>query len=172
MYYLIKPKDKFSYSRRWVVDDDGLVSVKHHYENYLKDPNKPVNRLKDFIYGEVYNINVDFGGMLSLDEPNIGIKDGKSTFKMPVSHLETFIFCLKNSKISTTFIGEVSTIGMQWCNLCFSPETIQRLLPKALTRFKNCEEMIEGAERDFREKIARINSDKLRIISLEKKKEE
>ncbi len=169
-YFIVKPRDKYSRSRHWFTDESGLFSLQSHYENYPKDPLNPTNRWNDFIYGETYSIDVDFGGMISLDEPRVTIRDGKSYFRMLVSHLECFTECLTDVKVNPRFPGSVCTIGMRWWNLCFSTETISRLIPKAEKRLKNCEEMIEGAARDFEEKLKKINTPTVKVISLRRKR--
>lgn len=167
-YYFIEPVEKFSPSRRWFTDELGLEGVKYRYENYGHVPSEYTNRWSDFKVSEVKTVNVDFGGMCSLDEPHVRLKDGKSgSFKMMVSHLPIFVASLEGFQEQEFFKG-IGCICLRWWNICLSMETAARLLPKAQKLLQNCEEMLEGAEKDFQRKLDEIQKKGGRVISLRK----
>ncbi len=171
-YYFIEPVNQFSPSRRWFTDEHGLEGVKFRYENYGHNPSEYINRWTDFKVTEVKTVKVDFGGMCSLDEPHVRVKDGKNgSFKMMVSHLPIFVACLEDFR-EDLFLKDmgIGCISMRWWNICLSLETASRILPKAKKLLENCEEMLEGAERDFQLKLEEIQKKGGKIISLRKKR--
>lgn len=151
-YFFIEPEDKHSISTRWFTDEEGFKAVQYRYQNYNKDPNNIVNRWHEFKYTEVKEVKIDFGGMISLDEPFVNVRDGDVTFKMLATHLEIFIDVLESSEESYRY-PNVMAHGMPWWNICLSLDTVKRILPTAKQLLVNCEEMIEGAERDFQNKL-------------------
>lgn len=168
-YYFIEPEDKHSLSRRWYADEFGLEAIKHRYQNYNKDPANVIDRWHEFKTTEVKEVKIDFGGMISLDEPHVKVHDGDVSFKMLVSHLSYFIDSLEKAIVeeSETYPGMVA-IGLRWWNVCLSQETAKRILPDAVKLFINCEEMIEGSRKDFQAKIDKINKTKINVISIRK----
>lgn len=168
-YYFVEPEDKQSLSRRWYADENGLAAIKHRYQNYNKDPTKPVDRWSEFKTTEVNQVNIDFGGMISLDEPSVNVHDGNVSFKMLVSHLPIFVASLEKAIVEDheTYPGIVS-IGLRWWNICISEDTAKRILPDAVKLLINCEEMLEGAERDFRQKLEEIQKKGGNVVSFRK----
>lgn len=161
-FYFVKPKDEASHSKRWIVDDGGLVALENHYRNYpTKIEGVTCDRWDEFGYELRPLITIDFGGMYWIDEPEVKIICDQTTFNMKVSHLPYFIEALKLDKLMDK--------GMWWCSIWFfhhvySDETRQIILDKAETLLQNCTEMIEGVERHKDNVFADINKDGVKII--------
>ena len=151
-------------SRRWITDELGLEAIKFRYENYDKDPNNIINRWSDFAVEETNQVYVDFGGMYCADEPEVRIKDGESFYSMQVSHLPFFVESLKKPQLSHRYEGAAYIPMWRW-NLCLSLKTIKRILPLARKLNKNCQEMLEGVERDWTEKINELNKSGVGLFS-------
>ncbi len=164
-YFYIHPIDIMAPSRRWITDERGLEAIKFRYENYDKDPQNLTNRWSDFEVEEIQDVVVDFGGMYCAAEPEVRIKDGESFYSLQVSHLPYFVESLKKPQHSERYEG-VAYIPMWRRHLCLSYETIERILPLARELNKNCQEMQEGVDRDWSERIAEINKNGGNILSI------
>ena len=162
--YHILPIDKFSASFRWFTDEAGLLYVKERYTNYKKD-NEIVDRWNEFEYKEVEEIPVDFGGMCMIDEPKVHVISNKTKFVVMARHLPYFIGAIQSNEDHCKNKG-VCFINSHWWNVCVALETGNALIPLLLDQEKNCEEMVEGIDREFEERLNKINQDKLRIIRI------
>lgn len=164
-YFYIHPIDKLSHSRRWITDELGLEAIRFRYENYDKDPKNLVNRWNEFVVEETKEVVVDFGGMYCMSEPEVRIKDGDAFYSMQVTQLPMFAASLQKPQLSERYSGAAYIAMWRW-NLCLSLETIQRILPLVVELEKNCEEMLEGVEKDWAERIEKINRDGGKIVSI------
>ena len=157
-HYIHPIKILESSSRRWITDDIGFNVVEDLYVNYPKAD----NRWAEFSNRVIRKIPIDFGGMISLDEPKVSVKLGLNNLVMLVTHLPHLVETLTMDR----YCKEHKNFGLIWSfamypylSTAIHQSTRDAILAKAEPLLKNCEEMIEGSCRDFDEKIAKINKD-------------
>lgn len=162
-FYFVEPKNPGSLSRRWIVDDVGLEKVKDHYQNYKKDPTNPYNRWGNFGYKVINEINLDFGGMMFMDTPDITEKIDGTTINIPVTHLSIFL----NVALSFNMYDKKRDF---WCFRMWhfvvgiSKETRNKLYKKFKSKEHLYQEMAEGLKKHI-DKTA----DECKILRMERK---
>jgi hypothetical protein len=162
-FYHITPIELYSPSRRWLTDEIGLKVVENMYVNYPKG----FNKWPEFKHKVVRKIWIDFGGIMSMDEPEITIKLGLNKLSMKVHHLPLLIDSLNTEQ----YVKEEPGFGRIWSfglfprvGTSFHQTTRDAILAKAEILLDNCEEMIEGANRDFDQKIRQVNEKSGKIV--------
>jgi hypothetical protein len=149
MYFHIKPLEPMSSLWSYYADAPGLEEVKRLYND------------KWFGYevSEIEEVKIDFGGMYNHDEPYVCLKDGEIRYKLKATHLNNLIYALKNNKDEHKNRG-VCVLYMKWWRVCIGLEIANKLLLDALQLEKNCQEMIEGSQRSFDDKVAALMNKK------------
>lgn len=163
-FYFIHPIELYSPSRRWITDDVGLQVVQNMYTHYPKG----FNKWPEFDHRVVSEFSVDFGGIMSMDEPIIHLKVEDTTLNMQVTHLPLLIDALTDARAAKNEpgFGEVWSFSMfPKIGTAWHKSTRDVVLAKANELLSNCEEMIEGCNRDFDEKIKQVNHDKMVVLS-------
>ena len=150
-YFHITPIEGMSNSWRWFVDEAGLEYAKNKYQSYEKHGIIKDRWETEFIYEEVKELPVDFGGLECTTEPRISIKDDGIQYTMKVHHLPYFIEALQWDGDEKYKIAGITSILMKWWRIAIALETGNRVLMKAMELQKNCEEMLEGVNKNWEE---------------------
>ncbi len=163
-FHFISPLELYSPSRRWITDDIGFKVVENMYVNYPKGYNK----WTEFQNRVIRKFSVDFGGIMSMDEPVISLKIGKNSLEMKVTHLPLLVEALNTKRYAKDEPGHgiIWSFGMfPRLATAWHQSTRDLVLAKAEVLAKNCDEMIEGCNRDFDDKIAQANRDRIVVLS-------
>lgn len=160
-FYLIKPKDESSHSRKWFVDEFGLEKVKAKYTAYNKHPDNIINRWPEFDADITDKIWFDFGGMLRVGTPNVKEVVCGATFELIVTHIPIFIHALKSKDHMS---GDYWQCGGRWHNYVFGKKVRDKLITKFTAKEKLYNEMIEGFNKEMDDVISKND----KVISLQK----
>lgn len=102
-FFHVKPKDRESYSSRWLVDQIVLPKLENHYRNYpinkLNRENSEVyDRWDEFEVEQMTEFYFDFGGMCNINEPDVFKKIYGINFGCKVTHMPYVVDILKVKK--------------------------------------------------------------------------
>ena len=161
IFYLVKPKDSQSPSRKWFVDEFGLEKVRDKYTNYSKRPCVITNRWSEFEATQTKHIWFDFGGMLRVGTPSVKEVIYGVEFEVIVTHIPTFIEALSSPNHSS---GDFWQCSCRWHNYVFDKTVRDKLIHEFTSKQKLYDEMIEGYNKAMDNAIARSNN----VISAKK----
>jgi hypothetical protein len=145
-FYEIKPKDKESISRRWFVDESGLISTENHYRNYLATGR---DRWDEFQYDLTKKVWIDLGGMMKIGTPEATIEIDGTSFSMPITHVPEFLQATVSERIKSHFDEHLWGFSTRFYNYRFCQETKNRLKSAFQEKAKLADEMIEGFLKDL-----------------------
>lgn len=145
LFYEVKPKDKDSISRRWFVDEPGLIFVENHYRNYL-DTGR--DRWDEFQYDLTKLVWIDLGGMMRIGTPDATIELDGVSFQMPITHVPEFLQATVSERLKSDD-NHLWGFSTRFYNYRFSQETKERLKSAFEEKAKLADEMIEGFLKDL-----------------------
>lgn len=154
LLYFVGPKEKFSNSKRWIVDAAGLAVVKERYSVYKKDPLNPINRWHEFKKEKLFQFHIDLGGMCHLKEPEISFQVDYTKFTIKVTHMPEFVGILESPQCKRSN-------GLWGCGIWhegwyLSYETVDKFLKVVKPLESLTEEMNEGYRRSMQKEIDEI----------------
>lgn len=151
LLYYVHPKDIYSPSKRWVVDEAGLAVVKERYSVYKKDPLNPINRWNEFKKDKLFDMSIDLGGMCHLKEPEMSFQVDCTKFKIKVTHMPEFVGILESPQCKRS--NGLWGCGIWHDGWYLSYETVDKFLKVLKPLEALTAEMNEGYRRSIQKEI-------------------